>query len=109
VTPAYVVNRPSLRVPHTRTVETKHASGQLIGASVVSTEHPGAVERHYPVATVDGRFEARNDELKRLIIDSAPRPVWFCGRLANYQYIDQDEAIRQGLDCATEIAATSRA
>src|SRR5205085_1666237 len=34
VTPAYVVNRPSLRVPYTRTVETKHASGQRVAGTV---------------------------------------------------------------------------
>lgn len=105
VTPAYVVNRPSMRVPHTRTVETKHATGQLIDATVVSYEFPGAPARHYPVPTVDGRFESRNRELKTEIATTAPRPIWFCGRLANYQYINQDEAIRQGLDCAARIAA----
>ncbi len=107
VTPAYVVNRPSMRVPHTRTVETKHATGQLIDATVVSLEFPGAPARHYPVPTVDGRFESRNRELKTEIAATANRPVWFCGRLANYQYINQDEAIRQGLDCAARIAAAA--
>lgn len=105
ITPAYVVNRPSMRVPHTRTVETKHATGQMVGATVVSHEFPGSPARHYPVPTVDGRYESHNRELKAEISAAAPRPVWFCGRLANYQYINQDEAIRQGLDCAAGIAA----
>jgi len=52
-TPAYVVNRPSLRVPYTRTVETKHATGQRAPGTVVSEEYPGAPARHYPVPTVD--------------------------------------------------------
>jgi UDP-galactopyranose mutase len=30
-------------------------------------------------------------------------PVAFCGRLANYQYINQDEAILQGLRTADEL------
>ena len=60
VTPAYVVNRPSLRVPYTRTVETKHATGQRVAGTVVSDEHPGAPARHYPVPTVDGRYERVN-------------------------------------------------
>ncbi len=105
VTPAYVVNRPSLRVPYTRTVETKHATGQRIGATVVCEEYPGSPARHYPVATVDGRHERRNLELKAEIAAAAPVPVDFCGRLANYQYINQDEAIAQGIACAARVGA----
>lgn len=104
VTPAYVVNRPSPRVPFTRTIETKHATGQRMGATVVSEEHPGTSARHYPVSTVDRRHERRNDELKAEIVVAASRPITFCGRLANYLYINQDEAIRQGLDAARAVA-----
>ncbi len=105
VTPAYVVNRPSLRVPYTRTVETKHATGQRIMATVVCQEYPGSPARHYPVPTVDGRHERRNVELKAEIASAAPVPVDFCGRLADYQYINQDEAIAQGIACAARVAA----
>lgn len=104
-TPAYVINHPSPRVPYTRTVETKHATGQEVEGTVVSEEHPGAPARHYPVPTVDHRHEARNAQLQREIVDNAAMPVWFCGRLANYQYINQDEAISQGLECARSVAA----
>ena len=108
VTPAYVVNRPSLRVPYTRTVETKHATGQRCHATVVSEEYPGAPARHYPVPTVDRRNERRNEELKAEIEQRAPMPVQFAGRLANYQYINQDQAIAQGMDCAERVAAMVR-
>jgi len=108
-TPAYVVNRPSLRVPHTRTVETKHATGQRVGRTVVSLEYPGSPARHYPVATVDGRNERRNEELKTEIRTVAPIPVAFCGRLANYQYINQDQAIAQGVACASALAGAVEA
>ncbi len=103
VTPAYVVNRPSLRVPYTRTIETKHATGQRIAATVVCEEYPGSPARHYPVATVDGCHERRNLELKAEIASASPVPVDFCGRLANYQYVNQDEAIAQGMACAERI------
>ena len=103
LTPAYVVNRPSLRVPYTRTIETKHATGQQINGTVVSEEYPGAPYRHYPVPTVDGRYEALNAALKAEIVAGADRPIYFCGRLANYLYINQDQAIAQGFDCATEV------
>lgn len=105
-TAAYVVNRPSPRVPYTRTIETKHASGQQVHGTVVSEEYPGSPARHYPVATVDRRFERRNDELKQEILSAAPLPVFFCGRLANYQYINQDEAIGQAFDCAERVNAS---
>jgi UDP-galactopyranose mutase len=102
ITPAYVVNRPSLRVPYTRTVETKHASGQRIKGTVVSHEYPGAPARHYPVPTPDRRYEQVNDSLQREIREIMDGvPVFFCGRLSTYSYIDQDEA----LACAGEVAA----
>lgn len=103
LTAAYVVNRPSLRVPYTRTVETKHASGQKIRGTVVSEEYPGADARHYPVPTVGRVHEAQNEALKAEIVAAAPRPVYFCGRLANYLYINQDQAIEQGFACAEAV------
>jgi UDP-galactopyranose mutase len=104
VTPAYVVNRPSLRVPYTRTVETKHATGQRIAATVVSEEHPGAPERHYPVLTPDRRNETANGQLQQEIRAQLEGiPTFFCGRLATYSYIDQDVAIGRGLACAETV------
>ena len=103
-TAAYVVNRPSLRVPYTRTVETKHASGQRIGGTVVSEEHPGAPARHYPVPTVDGRYEALNAELQQEVRERLSNvQMHFCGRLSTYTYIDQDQAIDRAFACADGI------
>ena len=104
VTPAYVVNRPSPRVAYTRTVETKHASGQPVRGTVVSEEYPGAPARHYPVPTVDGANERRNEAL-RVEVEAALAgvPVFFCGRLATYTYIDQDQAIVRAIDCADTV------
>lgn len=103
-TAAYVVNHPSPRVPYTRTVETKHATGQQVQGTVVSEEHPGAPARHYPVPTIDGRNERLNLDLQAQIRDRLePVPVFFCGRLATYRYIDQDEAIARAFECAAEV------
>ena len=104
VTPAYVTNRPSMRVPHTRTVETKHATGQQIGGTVVSEEMPGAPRRHYPVLTAEGANERRNDELAQKIAASFDVPVYFAGRLATYRYINQDEAIADAMAVARRVA-----
>ena len=104
VTPTYVVNRPSPRVPYTRTVETKHATGQLVAGTVVSEEHPGAPARHYPVPVHDGSGEAGNAALQEEIRSALDVPVHFCGRLATYSYIDQDEAVARAFACAEQVA-----
>ena len=97
MTRAYTVNQPDPDVPFTRTVETKHASGQRIRGTVVCEEYPGHPAKHYPVPTSDHEHERRNRALQALIRREASMPVAFCGRLANYVYINQDEAILQGL------------
>lgn len=103
-TAAYVVNRPSLRVPYTRTIETKHATGQQVLGTVVSEEHPGAPARHYPVATADGRNERHNLALQEEVVQrSKGVPTFFCGRLSTYTYIDQDQAIHRALACAADV------
>lgn len=106
-TEAYVVNRPSLRVPYTRTVETKHATGQQISGTIVSEEMPGAPARHYPVHDVDGANDALNRELKAQIEEATPLPLTFAGRLANYTYIDQDQAIAGGLAAAADVMSAA--
>ena len=103
VTRAYTVNQPDPDVPFTRTVETKHASGQEIRGTVVCEEYPGHPAKHYPVPTVDHAHQRRNQGLQALIHRESALPVSFCGRLANYQYINQDEAILQGLRVADEL------
>ena len=105
LTPAYVTNRPSTRVPYTRTVETKHATEQQIAGTVVSEEMPGAPRRHYPVLTADGANERRNSELANEIAEQFDIPVYFAGRLATYRYINQDEAIADAMAVADRVAA----
>jgi UDP-galactopyranose mutase len=105
VTPAYAINEPRLEVPYTRTVETKHATGQRVRGTVVCEEYPGADARHYPVHTPERTHEHENERLQRLIRRAAPRPVSFCGRLASYRYLNQDEAILEGLRAADDILA----
>jgi UDP-galactopyranose mutase len=103
VTAAYQINRPSLRRAFTRTIETKHASGQQVLGTVVSEEHPQTGLRHYPVPSLDGEGQRRNAELQRAITEQVPVPTFFCGRLAEYRYLDQDQAIRSALDTASRV------
>lgn len=104
-TAAYQINRPSLRRPYTRTIETKHASGQHVLGTVVSEEHPRDGLRHYPVPSLDGAGLRRNAELQAEVAAQIPVPTWFCGRLAEYRYLDQDQAIRSALDTAAAVLA----
>lgn len=100
LTPAYVVNRPDPAVPYTRTAETKHATKQSINGTVVCEEHPGSPARHYPVPTPDRRYAKINRGLQDEIKAETRIPVRFTGRLAQYRYINQDQAIRGAIRAA---------
>jgi UDP-galactopyranose mutase len=104
LTPAHVINRPSMQVPYTRTIETKHASGSSEPGTVVSYEYPGADAKHYPIPTPGRIHEQRNAELQRKAAEMLGRPTAFGGRLATYSYIDQDDAIVSGWGAGTKIA-----
>jgi UDP-galactopyranose mutase len=99
----YVINYPSLDVPYVRTVETKHATGQKIKGTVVAKEYTGTPERHYPIVTTDNKYEKINDQLKTTISKELHQKVSFAGRLANYTYINQDQAIADGFHIAEKI------
>ena len=103
ITEAYQINHPSLNESYTRTIETKHASGQKVSGSVVAKEYPKDNIKHYPVLDSKNINVNLNNNLKNEIIKLSRLPVYFCGRLANYQYINQDEAILQGFECAKNI------
>ncbi len=103
ITKNYVINYPSLDVPYVRTVETKHATGQKIKGTVVAKEYTGTSDRHYPVITTDNYYEKENKNLKTIISKRLGNKVYFAGRLANYTYINQDQAILEGFYTANKI------
>jgi len=102
-TEAYQINHPSLNEEFTRTIETKHASGQLVKGTVVCKEYSFPNIRHYPVLKTDNLTLDLNNKLKELIQSELKIPTFYCGRLANYKYINQDEAIENGFICAEKI------
>ena len=56
------------------------------------------------MATVDGRYEARNLELQQEVRERLSNvQVHFCGRLSTYTYIDQDQAIDRAFTCVEGI------
>lgn len=100
---AGVVNMPALEFDYTRVIETKQMSGQRdVDGTVLSYEYPGAPVKHYPVADADGVNKARANELKRQLVEAFPHAVT-AGRLANYVYIDTDQAILQGIVAAEKV------
>lgn len=107
ITEAYQINHPSLNEDYTRTIETKHASAQKISASVVQEEFAFPNIRHYPVYRSKGDPQIENNNLKNLISKEIGDSVFFSGRLANYVYINQDEAILDGFNTARKILKKS--
>ena len=51
----------------------------------------------------DSKYEKINDQLKTTISKELHQKVSFAGRLANYTYINQDQAIAEGFHIAEKI------
>jgi len=97
--PAAQLNHPGLDQDYTRMTETKWKSGQDVLGTVVTKEYPGADFKHYPVDDVEGQNRAVANNLKKILTDMHPNVV-VAGRLANYIYINTDQAILQGINAA---------
>lgn len=103
---ATVINWPGKDFPFIRTHETKHASGQKVLGTVVTTEFTGGPGRYYPVPRADGRNRVRNDAYVKLVrkeIRKLGPHVIVTGRLATYQYQDTDEVARDALDAVRNL------
>lgn len=103
---ATVVNWPGKDFPFIRTHETKHASGQRIEGTVVTTEFTGGPGRYYPVPRADGRNRHRNDRYRDMVTDRISKlgpEVIITGRLATYQYQDTDEVARDAMDAVRTV------
>jgi UDP-galactopyranose mutase len=97
--PCVQVNYPDEQ-PFTRSVEIKHVTGQVHPATTVIYEYPVATgEPYYPVPSQASREQyARYQELAER--ETALHRVHFIGRLAQYTYIDMDQAILAALKAA---------
>lgn len=97
------VNYPSLEVDFTRVVEIKHATGQKAPTTTISVEYPSNVgDPYYPVPAP----EAQSLYLKYKVLadgEERDRNVFFAGRLAQYVYINTDQAIEIGMQTAEKI------
>jgi UDP-galactopyranose mutase len=99
---AAVINHCDLAVPYTRVHEFRHLRpfgwSQSRRKTVIAREYPDPeAEPAYPVEP-DGRMAREYRAMS-----AAEERVAFCGRLANYRYLDMDEAVAEALACAEDL------
>lgn len=106
VQPCVQINHPN-RHPYTRSVEIKHVTRQSHPHTVLSFETPGSTgEPYYPVPSPSSR--ALYEAYKQLCaIETLERRVFFCGRLAEYRYLNMDEAMEGALSLVERLAGLS--
>ena len=91
----------------TRKVEYKHVTKQKINYTTVSKEFPKSEgDPYYPVSTKKDKKLLRIYNKKKKEFEK--RGVLFGGRLADYKYINTDQAIEIGLNLAEKIINISK-
>ena len=102
--PCVQINYPTQHA-YTRATEIKHLTRQRHPGTVVAYEYPGTDgDPLYPIPTDE------NDRLYRAYAELAQREtqdkqVYFCGRLAQYIYINSDQAMERALRTFQQIQA----
>ncbi len=99
--PAAVVNYPNEH-DYTRVTEFKYLTGQKHRKTSIVYEYPRAEgDPYYPIPRPENAaLYARYKELADRTVD-----VHFCGRLANYKYLNMDQVVGQALATYKRIAA----
>jgi UDP-galactopyranose mutase len=94
VQPVAVINEPDEAVPHTRTTEFKHLTGQVHGKTSLCVEYPAdSGDPYYPVPKAENQVLYRRYQA---LADATPG-VTFVGRLATYRYYNMDQVVAQAL------------
>lgn len=101
--PCVQINYPSRHL-YTRSVEIKHVTQQVHPQTVLSFEFSGPQgDPYYPVLSRESR--ALYGAYKGLCAEETRRRrVYFCGRLAEYRYMNMDEALEGGIDLVRRLA-----
>ncbi|MDP4897926.1 MAG: FAD-dependent oxidoreductase [Akkermansiaceae bacterium] len=101
--PAMQVNYPGKKVPYTRIVEIKHATGQQIDASTIVREFPDdwdtSKEPYYPIPTPDAAAAYK----KYAALAEAETNTTFIGRLATYRYYNMDQVTGMALAASEKL------
>uniref|UniRef100_H2Y526 UDP-galactopyranose mutase C-terminal domain-containing protein n=1 Tax=Ciona savignyi TaxID=51511 RepID=H2Y526_CIOSA len=103
--PCSVVNYPETDVPFTRIVEYKHFLNQTSDHTVTvkeTTNDHG--DPYYPIPNKTN-MDLYEQYRKMAVEEEKKRNVYFVGRLANYKYMNMDQAIRNALNLFDRINA----
>jgi UDP-galactopyranose mutase len=103
--PTAVVNYPESKYRFIRITEPKHATGQRSKITTIIKEYASwGNSLDYPVPTDKNQkiFQKYAKEAKRL----KKRGIYFIGRLANYKYINMDQAVKNALDLFDSLRIT---
>ena len=94
--PCVQINYPN-DFEYTRSVEIKHVTRQKTPNTIVSYEYPRAEgDPYYPIPSDSSRkLRERYEELARN--ETRTQRVYFSGRLAQYRYMNTDEAIEEAI------------
>jgi len=94
--PSATVNYPNA-YKCTRVSEPKRATGQVNPKTTLITEYPTWVgEPYYPVITRENEADA--NRCRSMAAKMEKSGTYFLGRLAEYKYINMDQAVRGSLD-----------
>ena len=86
----------------TRKVEYKYVTKQKSKYTTISKEYPRSVgEPYYPISTSKDKKILKKYQI--LINKYEKRNLYFAGRLAEYKYINTDQAIEIGINTAKKI------
>ena len=100
------INYPN-EYSYTRSVEIKHVTKQKCPYSNISYEYPKpSGQPYYPIPTTQSQLTYQ--KYKELADrERIKKNVFFAGRLAEYTYINTDQAINRGMEVFTEIVEKS--
>ena len=95
------INYPNER-KYTRSIEIKHVTKQKSNYTLISYEYPKSTgEPYYPV--INERNMKKFAKYKKLMQKEKKRRIFFEGRLAQYTYINMDQAIERSLNLFQKI------
>jgi UDP-galactopyranose mutase len=106
IQPCVQINFPNDN-DYTRSVEIKHVTKQKMKTSTISFEYPNSVgDPYYPI--LQDSSSNLYQKYKQLTFESLKKEkVFFVGRLAEYTYINTDEAIKKGLETFDNISSSN--
>ena len=100
VQPVAVINYPDEKIPYTRCMEFKHATGQKCKKTTIEREYPQSEGGpYYPMLTEqDKDLYLKYEKESKLI-----KNTFFVGRLAEFKYYNMDQAAASALKISGSI------